>query len=320
MSFDELSTQLEDAGGAKKSYGDKRLWYPKTDEQKNGYAVIRFLPTSEKDDLPFVKMYAHGYKADTGQWYFENCPTTLPDGECPVCAANRVIVESYGGWDDTPKAVKDGVIRNRKRKLSYYSNIYVISDPATPENEGKVFLFKYGKKIYDQLMAATNPPFPDKEPIQPFDMWEGANYKLKIRQVEKQTNYDSSEFDVASQFLPTDAEMEIVYGQQYTLKEIISTDKFKPYVELETRFNRVEGGSKSTKTAETIDEPEGGKTEKVAEKPQFKKSAESTKPEATVAEQPTESIDSESIDSDDDDEDAMKYFAGLANDDDDDEK
>jgi len=315
MSFEELSNKLEDAGGGSKgkSYNDERQWYPKLDDQKNGYAVIRFLPTSDKDVdangeplVPFAKLYSHGFKGETGQWYFENCPTTL-DNDCPVCQANRAIVESHGGWDTTPKSAKDGPIRNRKRKLSYYSNIYVVSDPETPENEGKVFLFKYGKKIFDQLMEAIKPSFPDKTPIKPFDMWKGANYKLKIRQVENQTNYDSSEFEAMSQFLPTNEEMEAVYNQQYTLKDLNAPDKFKEFVDLEKRFNRVEGGEKSTTTAETIDEKSTATEKSVAAKPQFKeKEAEPTK----VEEAPKE-VDDNGFSEDDD---AMNYFASLAED------
>jgi len=307
MSFEELSNKLEDAGGSKgKSYNDDRQWYPKLDEQKNGYAVIRFLPASENDDLPFVKLYSHGFKGETGQWYFENCPTTL-DNDCPVCSANRAIVESHGGWDTTPKSVKDGAIRNRKRKLSYYSNIYVVSDPETPENEGKVFIFKYGKRIFDQLMVAAKPEFPDETPIQPFHMWNGANYKLKIRQVDQQTNYDSSEFEKMSQFLPTDEEMSAVYDQEYTLKELNDKDKFKEFPELEKRFNRVEGGEKSTATAETIDEtPSQEKT--ISEKPKFKnKAAEPEKEKEAVVSESTK--DENGFDEDDE---AMNYFQNLA--------
>lgn len=304
MSFEELSTQLKDTsgGGGGKSYKDDRLWYPKLDENKNGYAVIRFLPTSEGDDLPFVKMFTHGYKSGTGKWYFENCPTTNND-DCPVCQANRKIVESHGGWTETPKSVKDGAIRNRKRKLSYYSNIYVVTDPETPENEGKVFLFKYGKKIFDQLMEATNPSFPDKSPIQPFDMWEGANYKLKIRQVEEQTNYDSSEFEAVSQFLESDEAMESVYTSQYVLHEIVAKDKFKDFNELQKNFARVEGGSEATATAETITESPVEKS--LSDKPKFKSAETKSEPVADAVEPDL---------GDKDDDAALDYFKKLAED------
>lgn len=302
MSFDELSTKLKDTSGSGKNYKDERLWYPKLDDNKNGYAVIRFLPTSENDDLPFVKLYAHGFKGATGKWFFENCPTTLSN-DCPVCAANREIVESHGGWETTPKHVKDGDIRNRKRKLSYYSNIYIVSDPATPENEGKVFIFKYGAKIFAKLMEASNPSFPDVAAIQPFDMWEGGNFKLKIRQVDKMTNYDSSSFEEASQFLATDEEMETVYKSQYTLGDFIEPKQFKEFNDLKKNFARVEGN--------VVDEPvaEAPQEEKsIADKPKFRESA----PEAETAKvDETPTVD---VDMDSDDDDAMKYFKALSED------
>ena len=301
MSFEDLSSELENTSGGKKNYDDDRMWYPKLDDEKNGYAVIRFLPTTKEDTPPFVKLYSHGFKGETGQWYFENCPTTLEDGECPVCTANRAIVESYGGWDDTPKSVKDGAIRNRKRKISYYSNIYVVSDPATPANEGKVFLFKYGQKIFDQLKEAANPSFPDKAPIQPFDMWEGANYKLKIRQVEKQTNYDSSEFEEKSQFLTTDDEMSAVYDKQHNLQEIIDPSEFKALADLEKRFNRVEGGAAEMKSAPVA---ESAPVETANNTPKFKDKTE----DVPVA----ESVESNEDSASSEEEDAMKYFEDLA--------
>lgn len=317
MSFEDLSTQLEDAGGtgSNKSYQDERLWYPKLDENKNGYAVIRFLPSTEDGKLPFVQLYNHGFKGETGKWLFENCPTTKreghPNGEdCPVCEANREVTESYGGWDSTPESVKNALPRRRKRKLSYYSNIYVVSDPETPENEGKVFIFKYGKRIFDQLSAAAKPPFPDKAAIQPFDMWKGANYKLKIRQVEKQTNYDSSEFELESQFLSSDEAMEAVFNQQYNLSELVADDKFSSYEDIKKNLNRVEGGDKAASTAESVDKPasEPAAQNDMSSKPKFKDQA--AKP-AAQTEAPKAEVDENGFDEDDD---AMNYFAGLAED------
>jgi len=303
MSFDDLSSKLNEASGGSKNYDDERVWYPKTDDVGNGYAVIRFLPASENDELPFVQMYAHGFKGGTGKWYFENCPTTL-NNDCPVCAANREIVESHGGWESTPKDVKDGVIRNRKRKMNYYSNIYVVSDPETPENEGKVFLFKYGKKIMDKLQSAAAPEFKDETAIQPFDFWDGANFKLKIRKVDRQTNYDSSSFEDPSQLLPTDKEMEKVYKQEYTLSDLIAADKFKEMDDLQKNFNRVEGNTTAAKPSvdESLDEP--APVDKIAEKPVFggKKDKADEPKETPVVE----------ASSNDDDDDALSYFASLA--------
>ena len=302
MSFDELSNKLKQSDG-NKNYDDERLWYPKLDDAGSGYAVIRFLDASENDELPFVKMYTHGFKGATGKWYFENCPTTK-ENECPVCKANGEIVESYGGWDDTPKDVKDGVIRNRKRKMSYYSNIYIVDDPENPENNGTVRMFKYGKKIFDKIKLAAEPEFKVDTPIQPFDFWEGANFELKIRKVDRQTNYDSSSFMEVSKLLPTDKAMEKVYNSEFTLSELDADDKFKSYEDLEKSFNFVEGNKNTTdKDAPTESIDDDGDLTKVKEKPKF-----DGKKTEKVADAKPEPID----DGDADDDDAMSYFTGLA--------
>lgn len=302
MGFDELSTKLKASAG-NKNYDDERLWYPKLDDVGSGYAVIRFLPTSENDELPFAKIFTHGFKGATGKWYFENCPTTK-DNDCPVCAANKDIVEGYGGWDSTPKDVKDGVIRNRKRKLSYYSNIYIVDDPENPENNGTVRLFKYGTKIFDKIKLAAEPEFKVDKPIQPFDMWEGANFELKIRKVDKQTNYDSSGFMEVSKLLPTDKEMEKIYNSEFTLSELDAEDKFKPLEDLQKNFDRVEGNKNTTKKSTTNESAD--ESSKISDKPQFggkKDKTEESKPEPVI---------DNPIDGDDGDDDAMSYFAGLA--------
>ena len=307
MSFDDLSTKLAEAGGEKKSYADERMWYPKTDDAKNGYAVIRFLPTSENDDLPFVKLFSHGFKGKNGQWMFENCPTTVK-GECPVCEANKAVTETYGGWDSTPEDVKNGTVRRRKRKMSYYSNVYIVDDPQTPENNGKVVIFRYGKKIFDKIMSATKPEFKDETPIQPFDMWEGANFKLKIRQGEGQTNYDSSSFEAVSQFLPDDAKMEAVWKSQYSLNSLIAADQFASYDDLKKRLNRIEGVTAAAPTAENVSEP---KAASVGDKPKFKAPAEAPVENNGFTEDEIPAPETEATT---DDDDAMNYFSELAED------
>ena len=309
MSFDDLSTKLAEAGGEKKSYVDERMWYPKTDDQKNGYAVIRFLPTSENDDLPFVKLFSHGFKGKNGQWMFENCPTSI-GGDCPVCEANKSVTEQYGGWDSTPEDVKNGTVRRRKRKMSYYSNVYIVNDKANPENNGKVVIFRYGKKIFDKIMSATKPEFEDEAAIQPFDMWEGANFKLKIRQVEGQTNYDSSSFDAVSQFLKSDEEMEAVYKSQYELKSLIAEDQFKPYEDLKKHLNRIEGVVSEAPTAANMSDPKAAAS--TGAKPQFK-AAEAPVENNGFSEDEIPQAETNSVDStEEDDSEAMDYFSNLA--------
>lgn len=243
MSFDELNTELEKSSkGGGNFQKDDRMWYPALDEAKNGFAIIRFLPASEGDDLPFVKMFSHGFK-NNNQWLIENCPTTIGK-ECPVCESNTEMCNSGN---------KEGA-KGRFRKTNYYANVYIVQDKKNPENEGQVRLFRFGTKIFDKLMGASKPAFEDEDPINPFDMWEGANFKLKIRQVERQTNYDSSEFEAPSQLLPTDDEMEAVWKSQYKLSEIIGEDKFKSYEDIEKRLNKVLGNTQRVAPSATHDE------------------------------------------------------------------
>ena len=173
----KIAKELEKVtkGGGENSYKDDRMWQPEVDKTGNGYAVIRFLPAPPNEDLPWVRIFTHGFQAKGG-WYIENCPTTIGQ-KCPVCEANNELWNS-GNDDDK------NIARDRKRKLSYSSNIYVVSDPSNPSAEGKVFLFKYGKSIFDLISAKMNPEFPDEQPINPFDFWTGANFKMKIRKVD----------------------------------------------------------------------------------------------------------------------------------------
>ena len=228
----ESTTQTAEAG----SKDDTRFWTPTVDKSGNGMAVIRFLPAAGadgEDGLPWVRLFDHGFQGPGG-WYIDKCLTTLNE-KCPVCEHNNTL------WNSGVEANKD-VARKQKRRLSYYANIYVISDPSNPENEGTVRLFKFGKKIFDKITEAMNPEFADETPLNPFDFWDGANFKLKIRNVEGYRNYDKSEFADKSALLDgDDAKLEKIYSQQYSLKEMTDRKHFKPYEQLKGRLDKVLG-------------------------------------------------------------------------------
>ena len=226
--------------------GDDRLWKLEVDKSGNGYAVIRFLPAPDGEDLPFVKLYSHAFQGPGG-WYIENSLTTLGQKD-PVSEHNSEL------WNNGTDAGKD-TARKQKRKLTYISNIYVVKDPANPENEGKVFLYKYGKKIFDKLTAAMQPEFEDEEAIDPFDFWQGANFKLKAKNVAGYRNYDSSEFASTSALLDDDEALEAVWKKQFSLAELVAADQFKSYDELKTRLNSVLGNRTQVRQdPEVVDE------------------------------------------------------------------
>ena len=225
--------KVNNSGGG----GDDRLWKPEMDKTGNGFAVIRFLPAPEGEDLPWVKMYSHAFQGPGG-WYIENSLTTT-GGKDPVSEYNREL------WNSGVDADKE-TVRKQKRKLSFYSNIYVVKDPTNPQNEGKVFLYKYGKKIFDKIMEAMQPEFEDETPINPFDFWQGANFKLKIVKKDGYWNYDKSEFDRVSPILEDDDALEALWKKQYSLAAIVAPDQFKSYEELERRMNMVLGLKNST--------------------------------------------------------------------------
>ena len=212
--------------------GDDRLWKLDVDKSGNGYAVIRFLPPPNGEDLPFVKLYSHAFQG-TGGWYIENSLTTLGQKD-PVSEFNSQL------WNNGTDAGKDAA-RKQKRKLTYISNIYVVKDPANPENEGKVFLYKYGKKIFDKLTAAMQPEFEDEEAIDPFDFWQGANFKLKAKNVAGYRNCDSSEFTAQTPLLDDDDALEALWKKEFSLAEFVAADQFKSYEDLKTRLNYVLG-------------------------------------------------------------------------------
>jgi hypothetical protein len=229
------------------SSSDDRVWKLECDKAGNGYAVIRFLPPPEGEDLSFVKLYAHAFQGPGG-WYIENSRTTLGEKD-PVSEYNSEL------WNNGTDAGKE-IARKQKRKLTYISNIYVVKDPANPENEGKVFLFKYGKKIFDKIIAAMQPEFEDEVAIDPFDLWQGANFKLKAKNVAGYRNYDSSEFAAPAPLMKNDDAMEEVWKKEYSLAELVSTDKFKSYDELKKRLEYVLGtkGSPRSQSSEDFED------------------------------------------------------------------
>lgn len=215
---------------------DDRLWYPAVDKAGNGYAVIRFLPAPEGEDVPFIRIWDHGFKGPTGKWYIENSLTTLGEKD-PVGEYNSHL---WNVSDDDNSPTRKQA-RAQKRRLTYISNIIVLKDPANPENEGRVFLFKYGKKIFDKLQEAMNPQFADEKPLNPFDLWEGANFKVKIRNVEGYRNYDKSEFDERGPLLDEDDKLEKIWKKEYPLQAFLDRKNFKTYEELKRKLNEVLG-------------------------------------------------------------------------------
>ena len=214
------------------SGADERLWRPEMDKTGNGFAVIRFLPAPEGEELPWAKMYSHAFQGPGG-WYIENSLTTIGQKD-PLGEYNREL------WNSGSESNKE-TVRKQKRKLSYHSNIYVVKDPANPANEGKVFLFKYGKKIFDKIMEAMQPEFEDETPINPFDFWQGANFKLKIVKKDGYWNYDKSEFGPVEPLLDDDDALEALWKKEYSLTAITAPDQFKSYEDLERRMNAVLG-------------------------------------------------------------------------------
>ena len=276
----EVEKMNTTGGGA-----DERLWKPELDKTGNGYAVVRFLPSPEGEDIPWAKMYSHAFQGPGG-WYIENSLTTT-GGKDPVSEHNREL------WNSGNETDKD-VVRKQKRKLSYYSNIYVVKDPVNPHNEGKVFLFKYGKKIFDKVMEAMQPEFEDETPINPFDFWKGANFKLKIVKKDGYWNYDKSEFDSVAPLLDDDDALEALWKKEYSLAAVTASDQFKSYDDLKKRLDYVLGAKPAARRfdEELEDESEGRGTFT----PDFKSKAPAPVASASA-----------------DEDDALSYFQKLAN-------
>ena len=246
----KLVKEIEKTSATKSGGADERLWKPELDKSGNGFAVIRFLPAPDGEDLPWAKIYSHAFQGPGG-WYIENSLTTVGQKD-PVSEYNR---ELWNSGSDKDKET----VRKQKRKLSYYSNIYVVKDPVNPHNEGQVFLFKFGKKIFDKITAAMQPEFEDESPINPFDFWAGANFKLKIRKVDGYWNYDKSEFDSAEPLLDDDDALEAIWKKEYSLAEFTAPSSFKSYEDLDKRLKSVLGQKPATRRydEELEDESEG---------------------------------------------------------------
>ena len=260
---------------------DNRFWTPSVDKAGNGYAVIRFLPEPKGEDLPWVRVFSHGFQGPAGKWYIENSLTTFNEKD-PVSEYNSTL------WNNGTEAGKEQA-RKQKRRLSYIANIYVVKDPANPENEGTVRLYKFGKKIFDKLNEKMNPEFEDETATNPFDFWEGADLKLKIRNVEGYRNYDKSEFAAPAALLNgDDTELEGVYNRMHSLQEFLDPKTYKSYGELQEKLMRVLGESAPMTTAESVS------LDEVATSPSIPTSNE---PE---------------IKSESNDDDTLSYFSRLA--------
>jgi hypothetical protein len=280
-------------GGEKKSYSDDTMWKPELDKTGNGYAVVRFLPTPEGEEMPWVSYFDHGFQGPGG-WYIEKSLTTL-NKQDPVSEYNSTL------WNTGIEANKE-IARKQKRRLHYVSNVYVVSDPKNPDNEGKVFKYRFGKKIFEQLKEAISPAFDDEAPINPFDLrGEGANFKIKIRKVDGYWNYDKSEFESPSPLFDDENRLNEINNSTYSLSDVIAPSEFKSYDELKEKLDRVLGltGSVSTATAESVAEDQeevpwaNVNTESVAEEPVIASAEASPQVE---------------------EDDAMDYFKKLASD------
>ena len=269
------------------SSADDRFWQPEVDKAGNGYAVIRFLPAPQNEELPWVRLWNHGFQGPGG-WYIENSLTTLNQPD-PVSEMNTKL------WNSGNDKDKD-IVRQRKRRLTYIANIYIVKDPAHPENEGKVFLYKFGKKIFDKINEKMNPQFEDETPTNPFDLWAGANFKLKIRKVEGYRNYDKSEFEDPAPLSDDDDNMEALWKTQYSLSEMVAPDKFKSYDELKRKLDKVLSESSSSRRNDETDDMPFEKTSRPAASPSVGKTASAPR----------------TIKSDDDD---LEFFNKLAEDD-----
>ena len=296
MDINKLVTAAQEASGATtktNKYEDERKWKPTVDDNGNGYAVIRFLPAGEGQDVPWARYWDHGFKGPQGQWYIEKSLTSIGLND-PVGEMNSLL------WNSGIEADKDKA-RTQKRRLHYVSNILVVSDPGNPANEGKIFMYQYGKKIFDKIMDMMQPQFQDEEPVNPFDMWEGANFKLKIRQVEGYRNYDKSEFASKSALADDDEKLESLYNQMHDLSEWTDPKNYKSYDELKTKLNTILGMSapQTVAAAVSLDEVVRPNEPAAAVNPH-------------IPQEPREPVTAEQV-SEEGEEDTMSYFARLAN-------
>jgi len=293
----EVEKMNNNGGGS----GDDRYWKLECDKAQNGYAVIRFLPAPDGEDMPFVKLYSHAFQGKGG-WYIENSLTTLGQKD-PVSEFNSEL------WNNGTDAGKEQA-RKQKRKLTYIANIMVVKDPANPQNEGQVFLYKFGKKIFDKVMSAMQPEFEDEEALNPFDFWEGANFNLKAKNVAGYRNYDSSTFGKVTPLLGGDDEaLEALWKKEHSLAELVSADQFKSYDDLKKRFNQVLGLAGSTPRVAPQEDAgdEDIEAQLRSARPAFKREeAAFSEPELPTVGAPAPAADEE--------DDALSYFQSLAED------
>ena len=295
--FDSLMKEVEKIANPQSesnNRNDDRFWQPEVDKAGNGYAVIRFLAPPKGEELPWVRVWNHGFQGPTGKWYIENSLTTIGKTD-PVSEFNTEL------WNSGSEANKE-VARKQKRKLTYYTNILIVQDSKRPENEGKVFLFKFGKKIFDKIKDVAEPQFEDEKPLNPFDFWEGANFKLKIRNVEGYRNYDKSEFDTPSSISEDDSIIENIWNKQHSLTAFIDPKNFKSYDDLKKKLDMVlSGGTSAIKKAEEVTLGEDANYVQ----PATSAARPATAPKAA----PTKEVDF------DDDDESLSYFSKLASDD-----
>ena len=289
--LDTLVSELAKVAEPQKqqSYQDDRFWKPELDKSGNGYAVFRFLPAVQDEDLPWARLWSHAFQGPGG-WLIENSLTTL-NKKCPISEANSLL------WNSGVEADKE-IARKRKRKLSYYANILIVTDSKHPENEGQVKLYRFGKKIFDKITEAMKPEFEDETPINPFDFWEGANFKLKIRKVDGYWNYDKSEFDGPSAVFDNDEAIEELWNKQFPLKPFLADENFKSYDELKAKLDKVLSGVRNTGTAEDVAIPPATQTAA-----------------PTVAETVSAPTPIPTTETDDDSDETLSYFSKLAEED-----
>lgn len=298
----KLADEIKKTNSPQKG-ADERFWKLPVDAKTGiGYAKMRFLPAPKNEDIPWAKLWSHGFQGPAGSWFIENCPTTLDGRPCPVCKDNNRL------WNSGVERDKE-VARARKRKLTYISNILIIDDPAHPENNGKTFLYKYGKKIHDKIMELLEPQFPDQKPANPFDLWEGCDFKLKAQKVAGYQNYDKSEFAEPSEFhAGDDAEKEKTWEGEFSLSEFIKEDQFRDFEELSKRFQRSLSGDTDDKltAGEVIERearlpiPASASSAKTADA-RVTKTAAASKPKV--------------VEEDADEDDVKKFFASVIDDD-----
>jgi len=272
---------------------DERFWQPTRDKAGNGYAVIRFLPGDAEAPTPWVRYWDHFFKGPTGQWYVEKSLTSIGQAD-PLSESNSKL------WNEDGSEEAKRIVRERKRNLRYIANVLIISDPSAPENEGEVKLYRFGKKIFDKIMDSMQPQFPDERPVNPFDMWQGADFTVKIRKVEGYPNYDASAFKSPSAMAGSDEDLEAIYNKQHDMTEWTEPKNFKSYDELKARLAVVLGESSTPMTAKVMES-----LDQSNDIPGF---PEQATPSVTSAPAPVVSTAESSMD----DDDTMSYFAKLA--------